>query len=124
MPRHQNVTARSSLMCSDDMQMPSTPTFTMSSFLVRAFSTQWTVRADDDDMCYDFAPVDPGGRQFCLGPSGLTHSLNSQANLTKVNRDCSLTLMHPKQNICRQPADAPPHPIGKNNLLSSLRTAG
>jgi hypothetical protein len=67
-PRHPNATARYSLTCSDDTQRPSTPTSTTCSFLVPASSNQWTVRADDGDTCYGFAPVDPGSREFCSGP--------------------------------------------------------
>ena len=86
-------------MCSDVTQTPSTPTFTTCSFLVRAFSTQWTVREDDGGTCYDFALVDPGGAQFCISPSGLTYSLNSPAVPANVNSDYALTRMNPKQNI-------------------------
>jgi hypothetical protein len=73
----------------------------MSSFLAQAFSYQKTVRADDDDMCYDFAPVDPGGRELCLGPYGLTHSLNSLARPRNVNCDWSLTRTHPNKKQSR-----------------------
>ncbi len=57
-------------MCSDDMQMPLTPTFTTCSFLAPVLSNQRTVRADDDAMRYAFARLDSGSHQFCLSPSG------------------------------------------------------
>ena len=121
MPRRPNVTARSSLMCSDDMQMPSTPTFTMCSFLARAFSNQRTVRADDDGTCYGSALIDLGSQQFCLSPPGLTYSLNSPVMLSNVNCDLSLTRRDGNQNIRRS---CPPQPIGTSNLLSSLLSDG
>ena len=90
-------------MCSDDTQMPSTPTFAMSSFLVRAFSNQWTVKVDDDGICYGFARIGPG-HQFSLSPSGSTYSHSSPTIPAKVNRDCTFTRMDTNQNLRQQPA--------------------
>jgi hypothetical protein len=109
MPKRQNATAQSSLTCSDDMQTPSTPTFTMYWFLVRAFSNPWIVRAGDDGTCYDFARVDRGSPIHfgCI-------RVNVQSELTSragdVNRDCALTRMHPKQK--HPPPRTSPHRKG------------
>ena len=74
-------------MCFDDMQPPSTPTFATCWFLVRAFSKQWTVKADDDGTYYGFAHVDRGSPILFE-----SIRVNVQSELTShagdVNRDC------------------------------------